>query len=139
MESVRTLKSIPLHGVLRGDLTELSFDNVGDLGVAQVVVVDLRAEVGLSLGLELAIKTRSSVAIAIAASLRRGLAGGSAGCWRRVVAVAAAAARNTLRVPVTAFGQSPKSDFWRVWNLLHEGAGRAGDASLRAGVGLATA
>jgi hypothetical protein len=56
VDSVLTLNSIPFHAVLACDLSEGVLDDGGQGGVGQMVVVDLSAEVELSLGLELVVQ-----------------------------------------------------------------------------------
>lgn len=87
-----TLKSIPLHAVLWGDLTELPLHDGDERIVAKMVVVDLSTEVELALCLELSVEAGSG----ITASSRRG--SGRLG-WLRV-RVGAASSRDTLEVVV---------------------------------------
>lgn len=57
-----TLNGIPLHAVLTSHLAKLGLDNVDQGSVAQVVVVDLSAEVLLTLGLELGVEASAATA-----------------------------------------------------------------------------
>jgi hypothetical protein len=57
--SILTLNSIPLHAVLACDLSKGVLDDGGQGGVGQMVMVDLSAEVELSLGLELVVQALS--------------------------------------------------------------------------------
>lgn len=86
-----TLSSVPLQGVLVGDLTKVVLDNGGQSVVVEMVGVDLSAEVELALGLELVVQVVRAVA---ATAVGRGSAASSGG-W------AATRAGNTLRVVVT--------------------------------------
>lgn len=54
---ILTFEGIPLHAVLASHLSEVLLDNVGQGGVAQVIMVDLSTKVSLSLGAELAVQT----------------------------------------------------------------------------------
>jgi hypothetical protein len=54
-----TLSGIPLHAVLACNLAKGVLDNGGQGVVGQMVVVDLSAEVKLSLGLELVVQALS--------------------------------------------------------------------------------
>jgi hypothetical protein len=86
------LNGIPLHAVLRGNLTELPLHDGDERVVVEMVVVDLSTEVELALGLELSVEASSC----IAASSRRGSGRLS---WLRV-RVGAACSGNTLEVVV---------------------------------------
>jgi hypothetical protein len=56
VDSILTLNSIPFHAVLACDLSEGVLDDGGQGGIGEMVMVDLSAEVELSLGLELVVQ-----------------------------------------------------------------------------------
>ena len=103
--AVGGLGGIPLHAVLRGDLTEVGLDNGRSLRVAECALVSGSTEVLLALGLEESVQTVGGLSRGLVAGSDRGLgsnrggldsgSGGGHGRGR-----AGAGSGNALRVPV---------------------------------------
>jgi len=102
-----TLNGVPLHRVLAGDLAKVALDNVGDGRLAEVVVINLGAEVELALGLELVVQAAGAAAATSVGRLGLGSGGGRAATATTAAAAAAAAsARDALRVVFAVWEES---------------------------------
>lgn len=95
-----TLNCIPLHAVLRGDLSEAVLDNGSQGVVVEMVMINLSTVVDLALSLESVVETRSSVAATVCWS-GSALSGGWVARASSCSGIAATTAWNALRVPGT--------------------------------------
>lgn len=97
-----TFSGVPLHGVLSSHLSELSFEDVGDGGVVDGVVVEDVTPVLLSVSLHAAVESAGVAATAVGRGRRGGGWGTGGGGGSGTATAAVTRAGNTLRVPGVA-------------------------------------